>query len=622
MKNKILQIIVVLFLSTGLYGQVSVTIQSLQYTNNGQTTIGATNCGNIDLGTSTSTSINFGVNLTKPLPMVVGDGGLYVYTKKSSSDYKEERRYTIIQESSWSQPSSGNSMTSSSASFSINSSEFNTNGGVLYVVFKSNSNVEYESCSFTISKTPVPTFTLSPTATQVYCNNFDSKNFAVTPSNIPNGANVTYQWSYTGWSGNVTNTMSSITLTPLSNNLPSSVTVTPYIDGVSYPSKTCTVTRGAYTSPASISGATGICSGTSTYTIANVLAGQTVSWSLTNPSIASLSNQTNGQVDVTFSGNGAQTLKATVTNACNQPDTKSFLINTGSTTLVSNATIAAPTNFCYGSSTFAITGVLSDQNVNWSLSNTGIASLSGSSNTQTTLTTTGSGLQTITATITNTCGQTASKSRTFWTGAPGLSKLDTSSGVPYDQYNLPLGSSTGNPYWIFSCFSNDAVVTSFKITKNGQTFYKTAVSGKVTLTADELGMVGGQTLSIKVTPINSCGQITKEISKSIYRPTLCESGIGLGCNLGRPAPTETNIYTIFPNPSKDIVNINLKNQTVFPNQEAKIAAELFDLFGNKKSTVQIRNNTATFSVSELNKGIYILKIYINNQIEIHKIVVE
>lgn len=596
-----------------MYGQtVEVKIDGMTYLN-GQS---ISNCGNIDFGTNSTVSIQFAITLTKPHNLVVGDGKLFVYTQGLSGAIVE-RSMEIIQSVSF------DTFYQGSFNVSLNASEFNTTGGYLYAEFKNSSGLAYSStCDYTLTKTNVPTFSLSPNTIPVYCDNFDSKNFTVTSSNVPNGATVTYQWSYPGWSGNVTNTMSSITLTPINNNLPSSVTVTPYINGVSYPSKTCTVTRGPYTSSATISGATNICSGTSTYTIANVIAGQTVNWSLSNPSIATLSNQSNSQVDVTFTGNGAQTLKATVTNACNQPNTKSFLINTGSTTLVSNATISSPTNFCYGSSAFTITGVLSGQNVTWSLSNTSIASLSGSSNSQTTLTTTGSGLQTIIATITNTCGQTATKSRTFWTGSPGFSILTTSSGIPYNQFDLPLGSSTGHPYWIFSCFSDDAVVTNYKITKNGQTFYKPPVNGKLILTADELGMVGGQTLSLKIVPINNCGQIPKEVSRSVYRPTLCESGIGPGCNLARPVATEPNIYTVFPNPSKNIVNINLKNKTEYSNKELKISADLFDLFGNKKSTIKINNNAATFSVSELNKGIYILKIYINNQIEIHKIVVE
>ena len=167
MKNKIqfLQFVAILFFSFSTYSQVAVSVQNLQYTNNGQSTISPANCGNIDLASSTSTSINLGINLSKPNGQVVGLSDLRVYTQKSSSDSRVERSWVQVQESFWNHPSSGNDTYSTTPpSFTINSSDFNVSGGTLFVVFKSNGGVEYQStCSFTITKTPVPTFTLSPT---------------------------------------------------------------------------------------------------------------------------------------------------------------------------------------------------------------------------------------------------------------------------------------------------------------------------------------------------------------------------------------------------------------------------------------------------------------------------
>jgi len=139
MKNKIksLKFFAIIFLSLASYSQVSVSVQDLQYTNNGQPTISVTNCGNIDLATSTSTSINLGINLSKPNGQSVGLSNLYVYTLKSSSDYRFERSFSQIQETFWNHPSNGNDTFSTTASFTINSSEFNVSGGTLFVVFKS-----------------------------------------------------------------------------------------------------------------------------------------------------------------------------------------------------------------------------------------------------------------------------------------------------------------------------------------------------------------------------------------------------------------------------------------------------------------------------------------------------
>ena len=84
----------------------------------------------------------------------------------------------------------------------------------------------------------------------------------------------------------------------------------------------------------------------------------------------------------------------------------------------------------------------------------------------------------------------------------------------------------------------------------------------------------------------------------------------------------TNTYTVYPNPTKDIVNIDLRDQNNKPEKGATISGELFDMMGQSKSKVEITNNKATFTVRGLNKGIYVLKIYINDKVESHQIAVE
>ncbi|UPQ80478.1 T9SS type A sorting domain-containing protein [Flavobacterium azooxidireducens] len=85
---------------------------------------------------------------------------------------------------------------------------------------------------------------------------------------------------------------------------------------------------------------------------------------------------------------------------------------------------------------------------------------------------------------------------------------------------------------------------------------------------------------------------------------------------------QSSTYKIYPNPSKDDVFIDLRDQNNKPDSNSKIYGELFDLMGLVKSKVEIFDNKATFSVRDLNKGIYILKIYIDDQIESHQIAVE
>jgi hypothetical protein len=82
------------------------------------------------------------------------------------------------------------------------------------------------------------------------------------------------------------------------------------------------------------------------------------------------------------------------------------------------------------------------------------------------------------------------------------------------------------------------------------------------------------------------------------------------------------IYSIYPNPSNEIVNIELKDKSNLPTRDTAILGELFDMMGQSISKIQISDNKATFSIRGLKKGVYILKISINDKIETHQIVVE
>ncbi|WP_396167936.1 hypothetical protein [Flavobacterium sp.] len=82
-KTIVLSILLLLSISNKSSAQATITIQSLQYTNNGQSTVAAASCGTIDLQSSTSTSINFGIKLSKPFNQIFGLSDLFVYTKKS-----------------------------------------------------------------------------------------------------------------------------------------------------------------------------------------------------------------------------------------------------------------------------------------------------------------------------------------------------------------------------------------------------------------------------------------------------------------------------------------------------------------------------------------------------------
>ncbi len=83
-----------------------------------------------------------------------------------------------------------------------------------------------------------------------------------------------------------------------------------------------------------------------------------------------------------------------------------------------------------------------------------------------------------------------------------------------------------------------------------------------------------------------------------------------------------SIYKVFPNPSNNLVNIDLVDSNHFPEATDSISGELFDMIGFSKGTITMVDNKASFSVLGLTPGIYIVKIYINGVPEAHQIAVQ
>ena len=602
MKN-ILKIFGVLMFTITAYSQVNVSISGMTYISG--TPI--SNCGNIDFGTNATVRIQFGITLTKPQSQAVGVGNLYVYTI-SSGTYRFERKNEIIQ------PASFDTYYSTSADITMNSSDFNTTGGTLFAVFKSSGGVEYQtSCSYTITKTNSPTFSLSPSSLSIACGDTSARTFTVTPANIPTGSTLIYNWSFSGWNGS-SNT-NSIILTPTSGtNSLSNVSVTPVLNGVAQSARTCTISRPAFSSTAVITGPTGICTGTAVYAISNT-AGQTVAWNLSNPSIGNLTNQSNTGVTVALTGNGAQTLSASISNPCGQTTTKTYIINDGAPTFTSNATITGSSSSCSSSGVYTISNILAGQNVSWNLSDLSIGFLNGSTNTQTTVNITGSGAQILTAVISNSCGQTATKNFQIYGGVPTLSSFTCGSGAPFCSGTVCICDSCLPSFDVSSLVianmngqttAEAGLASNWVLQKLNNNIQITSNTGKKTyIAANVLGATG-----VQVKARNSCG----------WSQWYTLNFDVVSC--ARIANINSNVYTISPNPSRNIVNIELLDKKNIPEKEAIISGELFDLLGISKSKVEIKNNKATFSVAGLIRGVYILKISINDKVESHQIVVE
>ena len=196
--------------------------------------------------------------------------------------------------------------------------------------------------------------------------------------------------------------------------------------------------------------------------------------------------------------------------------------------------------------------------------------------------TTGGGQVTISLSMgdNNKCG-TITLTKTIWVGKTGNAVLLNNSGYPYSQSNLPDGCPNYDaPYWTFKSSSELDQVSEFIFTYNGHSITKNAIGGKATITAQELGMFGGQSLSVVVSPKNLCGVKSRNFGFTLYKPTTCECGKGPGCHLSRIVTTKKN---------KDEVNFS---------------EEPFDLSGgegSKEATLIYPNPTNGFFRISLDK---------------------
>lgn len=615
--NNLLKFLVC-FLTILVSKSFAQTITTTDVTLNGQTTIQG--CGQINLGSTSTNSLSFFYKVSVNSNSLPTGGTITIKLKRFNYQSGSPGIFTTPNFNATTTANVYEAVGYIQQNVSL--SEIEVSGSSIFLEYlPSGSTSGFSSCESPLIKDQLPSFSLSPSSLSIYCGDTSPRTFTVTPANIPAGATVSYQWLYNNaWSGTSNATMNSITLIPSGTSSLSSIYVNTFINGVmQIPSLTCYVTRATFSSAATITGATNICSGTSTYPISGILPGQTVTWSLSNPSIATLSGQSNSQTNVTFNGNGAQTLNATITNTCGQVTTKSFQINTGVTTFTSAATIAGVTSLCSGQSTYTISGITTGQNVTWGLSNPSIATLSGATNAQVTVTFTGSGTQTLSAYITNSCGQTATKTFSIYGGIPVFNNFTY--GTSTSTQSICLAGPSSYAYSIPELNATDKIFANFSGLSTAEaglaTNWQWTTSSNIiilngTKNTRNMCTLAPGTANINVRVKNSCGYS----NWAILPVTITELPLVSG------RLSKATVFKVYPNPSSDIVNIELKDQNNQPSKETTITGELFDIMGQSKTKIQIIDNKATLSVRGFNKGIYVLKIYINDQIESYQIAVE
>jgi hypothetical protein len=279
----------------------------------------------------------------------------------------------------------------------------------------------------------------------------------------------------------------------------------------------------------------------------------------------------------------------------------------------STAAISGADAICtIGASAIYTINAGSGNSVIWSSSNTAIATLSNATNSQVTITRQAPGEFILNATITNQCYETVIVPPRTINGS-----------IP--QFN---SFTFGNEFLIPACFSSSCLTTGLQSAVINASFTGMSASeigddsnwewvsnnGLIFLNslADRTQVcplaIGSS--SFKVRAKNACGW-SDWVDYQLFDITECPFNF-----------RTSTIYTVYPNPSKDIVNIELKDSKIQPEKEAIVSGTLFDLMGQSRGKVQIKNNSASLSVAGLKKGIYVLNINIDGKVEGHQVIVE
>ncbi len=289
-----------------------------------------------------------------------------------------------------------------------------------------------------------------------------------------------------------------------------------------------------------------------------------------------------------------------------------------------NATINGSNTLCT-SEVFSIqSSMSSDAVVTWSVNNTNVVSLSNTTGTTTTLTTPPNSYRTsvvLTSTISSVrCSSTVSISKTIRVGKPdtptyldGPTVVATGAFVRY-QAGYAEGA-TSYKWWLPYPYT---VVTSYNYQDSRWQMRETTHTSLTAYTG--MGKISGY---VQIMGVNDCGCGSVNYLKVKHATGGGGSG---GIPIAPPQDdilnSNSNYFQIYPNPSKGMINVTLQSSTRVPLNQGYIEGKLFDLYGNIKRTVKILNNKAFVDTSGLNTGIYVLKIYVNDTVESHQVIVK
>lgn len=355
-------------------------------------------------------------------------------------------------------------------------------------------------------------------------------------------------------------------------------------------------------------------------------------WVITGGTITS--GQGTSCVNVTPTLTGSLTASCTAKRSAGLSSyTRTATKTINHTPFTSSATITGNAFFCT-SSNYSINGLLPNQTVQWSLSKPPLFGTLSSTTGSSTIVTAGpkKGEITLIAKILNSCGEFVTITKEITIGVNGINAvLTTPSGYPYSYpyHNVPENCSA--PLYVFITSSENTNLNNptkqMQFTCNGITVVKQPVANYYFfLYASDFNIDEGNWFDVDAKVGNGCGFTSGSTTFRLYRPTSCQCGIGSGCNqLPRMAnPNNTTIvneknFKVYPNPSNDIIIIELENTT---STQTKSNASIYNILGTQVANFEIIEDKAIIDVKQFNKGVYILKINTDGKEENHQIIIK
>ncbi|MFD0990365.1 T9SS type A sorting domain-containing protein [Mariniflexile jejuense] len=148
------------------------------------------------------------------------------------------------------------------------------------------------------------------------------------------------------------------------------------------------------------------------------------------------------------------------------------------------------------------------------------------------------------------------------------------------------------PLNTFAGFTNDGFILKFSKNFSGNVAFTVSVS-------------------------NGCGV------NSVFTDDFVGNCNSLNTSIALKSSQSSTVFKVHPNPTNNIVYINLVDANNIPYTGTQIKASLHDMFGVEKENIKFKNNfETTINVSEFKSGLYVLTIWFNNTIETHLISVK